>query len=55
MKTEPELVDIYAMFALHAILSKAENGVFAQDIARAAYEFAEAMIEEREDRNDLDV
>jgi hypothetical protein len=54
MKQEPELMDIYAMFALHAILAKSKNGVFPQDIARAAYDFAEAMMEEREERNDME-
>jgi hypothetical protein len=54
MKQEPELVDIYAMFALHAILATAKKGAFPQDIARAAYDFAEAMMEEREERNDME-
>ena len=54
MKTEPDLADIHAMFALHAILSKAKNGVFPDDIARSAWDFAEAMMEERQDRERRD-
>jgi hypothetical protein len=52
MKQEPELVDIFAMFALHAILRTAKKDAFPHDIARAAYDFAEAMMEERIERND---
>jgi len=51
MKDEPKLIDIFAMLALHAILRNADEGVFPQDIARASYDFAEAMMEEREERN----
>ena len=51
MKQEPKLIDIFAMLALHAILRNANNGVYPQDISRAAYDFAEAMMEEREERN----
>ena len=51
MKDEPTLLDIFAMLALHAILRNADEGVFPHDIARASYDFAEAMMEEREERN----
>jgi hypothetical protein len=51
MKQEPELIDIFAMLAMMSILNKAGKGVLPQDIARSAYDFAEAMIEEREDRD----
>ncbi len=51
MKDEPKLIDIFAMLALHAILRNADDGVLPQDISRAAYDFAEAMMEEREERN----
>ena len=51
MKDEPKLIDIFAMLALHAILRNADDGVFPHDIARASYDFAEAMMEEREERN----
>ena len=51
MKDEPKLIDIFAMLALHAILRNADEGVFPHDIARSAYDFAEAMMEEREERN----
>lgn len=48
MKQEPELIDIFALFAMKAILETAKKGALPHDIARSAYEFAEAMIEERE-------
>jgi len=51
MNDEPKLIDIFAMLALHAILRNADEGVFPHDIARASYDFAEAMMEEREERN----
>ena len=51
MKDEPKLIDIFAMLALHAILRNTDEGVFPHDIARASYDFAEAMMEEREERN----
>ena len=51
MKEEPKLIDIFAMLALHAILRNANKSALPQDIARSAYDFAEAMMEEREDRN----
>jgi len=51
MKDDPKLIDIFAMLALHAILRNADEGVFPHDIARASYDFAEAMMEEREERN----
>ena len=47
MKTEPELFDIFAMFALHAILKTAKKDALPHEIARAAYDFAEAMMDER--------
>jgi hypothetical protein len=51
MKEEPKLMDIFAMLALHAILRNANKLALPQDIARSAYDFAEAMMEEREERN----
>ena len=45
MKTDPEMMDIFAMFALHAILKTAKKDAFPHEIARAAYDFAEAMME----------
>ena len=51
MKDEPKLIDIFAMLALHAILRNADERALPQDISRAAYDFAEAMMEEREERN----
>jgi uncharacterized protein (UPF0147 family) len=51
MKQEPKLIDIFAMLALHAILRNADEDALPQNIARASYDFAEAMMEEREERN----
>jgi hypothetical protein len=51
MKQEPELIDVFAMLAMMVILNKANKGSLPQDIARASYDFAEAMMEEREERN----
>jgi hypothetical protein len=51
MKQEPELIDIFALFAMMSILRTANKSALPQDIARSSYEFAEAMMEEREDRD----
>lgn len=51
MKDDPKLIDIFAMLSLHAILRNADELALPQDIARSAYDFAEAMMEEREERN----
>ena len=48
---EPELIDLFAMLAMMAILNKANKVSLPQDIARSAYDFAEAMMEERWERN----
>jgi len=50
MKTEPDLIDIYAMFALMALMQKSTKVPKSKiDIAYEAYEQAQAMIEVRED------
>jgi hypothetical protein len=49
MKTEPELIDIYAMFALMALMQKPVKTKSKIDIAYEAFEQAQAMIEIRED------
>jgi hypothetical protein len=50
MKTEPDLIDIYAMFALMALMQKSTKVAKSKiDIAYEAYEQAQAMIEVRED------
>jgi len=50
MKTEPELIDIYAMFALMALMQKPHKVSKSKiDIAYEAFEQARAMIEVRED------
>jgi hypothetical protein len=52
MKEELELVDVFALFAMLAILKTADKCVFPHEIAQSAYEFAEAMMEERENHVD---
>jgi hypothetical protein len=47
MKQEPELIDIFAWFALVGILSKTTKSAKPEEIAFAAYEQAKAMIDER--------
>lgn len=47
MNQEPQLLDIFAMFALMGILHKATKSAKPDEIAFAAYEQAQAMMEER--------
>jgi len=49
MKTEPELIDIYAMFALMGLMQKPVKGRTQIDVAYEAFEQARAMVEVRED------
>ena len=49
MKTEPELIDIYAMFALMGLMQKPVKGRSKIDVAYEAFEQARAMVEVRED------
>ena len=50
MKTEPELIDIYAMFALMALMQKPSKVAKSKiDVAFEAYEQAQAMLDVRED------
>ena len=49
MKTEPELIDIYAMFALMGLMQKPVKGRSKIDVAYEAFEQAKAMVEVRED------
>lgn len=50
MKTEPELIDIFAMFALIGLMQKQPKVAKSKiDVAYEAYEQAQAMIEVRED------
>jgi hypothetical protein len=49
MKNEPELIDIYAMFALLALMQKPVKGKSQIDIAYEAFEQAQAMVDVRED------
>ena len=47
---EPELVDLYAMFALVALMQKPTKVAKSKiDIGYEAYELAKAMMEVRED------
>jgi hypothetical protein len=47
MKQEPQLLDMFALFALMGILSKATKSAKPDEIAFAAYEQAQAMMDER--------
>jgi len=50
MKTEPDLIDIYAMFALIGLMQKPNKTAKSKiDIAYEAFEQARAMIDVRED------
>ena len=49
MNTEPELIDLYAMFALMGLMQKPVKGRSKIDVAYEAFEQATAMIEIRED------
>lgn len=49
MKIEPELIDIYAMFALTALLQKPVKTKSKIDLAYEAFEQAQAMIDVRLD------
>jgi hypothetical protein len=53
MKSEPELIDIYAMFALMALMQKPSKVAKSKiDVAYEAYEQAQAMMDVREDFTD---
>ena len=47
---ESNLYDLYAGFAMMAILNKASKSAKPEEIACAAHEQAEAMLKERTDR-----
>jgi hypothetical protein len=49
MKTEPDLIDIYAMFALMGLMQKPAKGRSKIDVAYEAFEQAQAMLDVRED------
>jgi len=50
MKTEPDLIDIIAMFALMGLMQKPAKVAKSKiDVAYEAYEQAQAMVDVRED------
>jgi hypothetical protein len=50
MKTEPDLIDIYAMFALMALMQRTTKVAKSKiDVAYEAYEQAQAMVDVRQD------
>jgi hypothetical protein len=51
MKDDPQLVDIFAMFAMYQFLKTAPKNVQPHEIAYEAYKQAEAMMNERRLRN----
>lgn len=48
MKTEPELIDLFAMIAMHSLLQTAPKNAGNEEIAYEAYSQAEAMMEVRD-------
>lgn len=53
MKQEPEWVDILALIAMHSFLQVAPKNASPEEIAYEAYKQAEAMMTEKERRDDL--
>jgi hypothetical protein len=51
MKDDPQLVDIFAMVAMYSFLQTAPKHAQPQEIAWAAYDQAQAMMNERRLRN----
>jgi hypothetical protein len=50
MKSEPELIDIFAMFCVMALMQKPTKVAKSKiDVAYEAYEQAQAMLDVRED------
>jgi hypothetical protein len=47
MKQEPELIDLFAMFAVMGMMQKVTKSAKPEEIAFAAYEQAKAMLNER--------
>ena len=52
MKQEPEWIDVLALVAMHSLLQTAPKNVQDEQIAYAAYKQAQAMMQEKERRND---
>jgi hypothetical protein len=52
MKQEPEWIDIVALIAMHSLLQTAPKNARNEEIAYEAYKQAEAMMEEKERRDE---
>lgn len=52
MKQEPEWIDILALVAMHSFLQTAPKNASPEEIAYEAYKQAEAMITEKEHRDE---
>jgi hypothetical protein len=52
MKDEPELIDLFALVAMHSLLQTAPKNARNEEIAYEAYKQAEAMMNERERLDD---
>ena len=52
MKQEPEWIDIVALIAMHSLLQTAPKNARNEDIAYEAYRQAQAMMEEKERRDE---
>lgn len=52
MKQEPEWIDILALIAMHSFLQTAPKNARPEEIAYEAYKQAEAMMTEKERRDE---
>jgi hypothetical protein len=52
MNQEPEWIDIVALIAMHSLLQTAPKNARNEEIAYEAYKQAEAMMEEKERRDE---
>jgi hypothetical protein len=52
MKQEPDWIDVLALVAMHSFLQSAPKNAKPEEIAYEAYKQAEAMMEEKERRDD---
>jgi hypothetical protein len=52
MKQEPDWIDVLAMIAMHSFLQSAPKNARPEEIAYEAYKQAEAMMQEKERRDE---
>jgi hypothetical protein len=54
MKQEPEWIDVLALIAMHSFLQTAPKNAKPEQIAYAAYQQAEAMMQEKERQDEFE-